>query len=93
VNPFEEEFGPFPQFYIDAENDDGFTRRTAFSAREATRVVAYLVGIISGEEVADPFPDDGDLALSIPGEPGSLKKITLTRVDDLADFEKLPGPR
>lgn len=87
----DDDWGPFPQFYLYLETDGGIVRRDVFSETEALRLVSLLASMLTRQPFRDPYPDHPALGYSIVGKPGTIKSIRLYRVENLADLRALPS--
>jgi hypothetical protein len=89
--PHDDEWGPFPQFYLYVKTDEGTVRRDIFSGTEALRLVSLLASMLTHQSFRDPFPGGPNLGYSIAGDPERIKSVHLYRVDSSVDLQRLPS--
>ncbi len=89
--PHPDELGPFPQFYLHVNSDDGNFRRDLFSETEALRLTSLYAAMLTHQTFQDPFPSGPNLGYSLAGDPERITSIHLYRVDNVAELEALPS--
>ncbi|MEA2664687.1 MAG: hypothetical protein QOI11_1631 [Candidatus Eremiobacteraeota bacterium] len=91
MKPHDDEWGPFPQFYLYVKTEEGTVRRDVFSEAEALRLTSLLASMLTRQTFHDPFPGGPNLGFSVAGKADEIKSIHLYRVDSVSDLRRLPS--